>query len=316
MSYKYDSLSTTDQSTSFFGQQALSSSQDITNYLFQMANKSRALTNARPMARRSEFLNYSQQLEKEIKKTGATLKKLHELTNKTTLFNTEDAKINDLIANAKDSISGIQKKINFLQSNNDLVYTKQGEKMSKHILEILNLRFMEITKEFKNLLEKRTKTIKQFKEKESFLSMAGTNSSEIRSRRPNKTEAAFLKKGKAYDPEENAGAYTLDMDGRGPATTQQSYDLEGLRKKNESVKSIQKTMEEIMGIFTRISSMVQMHEVMIERIDKDTEDTLRNVEGGKKNLVKIFKDMSSTRRLIISVFIFLMFFATIYIFIS
>jgi len=29
--------------------------------------------------------------------------------------------------------------------------------------------------------------------------MAGTNSSEIRSRRPNKTEAAFLKKGKAYE---------------------------------------------------------------------------------------------------------------------
>ena len=55
------------------------------------------------------------------------------------------------------------------------------------------------------------------------------------------------------------------MEGRGTATAQQNYDLEGLRKKNESVKSIQKTMEEIMGIFTRISSMVQMHEVMIER---------------------------------------------------
>jgi len=246
------------------------------------------------------------------------LKKLHELTNKTTLFNTEDAKINDLIANSKDSISGIQKKITFLQSNNDLVYTKQGEKMSRHILEILNLRFMEITKEFKNLLEKRTKTIKQFKEKESFLSMAGSQSSEVRSRRSNKTEAAFLKKGKAYDPSEESsgGAYTLDMDGRGASTAQQHHDLEGLRKKNETVKGIQKTMEEVMGIFTRISSMVQMHEVMIERIDKDTEDSLRNVEGGKKNLVKIFKDMSSTRRLIISVFIFLMFFATIYILIS
>jgi len=239
------------------------------------------------------------------------------MTNKTTLFNTEDAKINDLIANSKDSISGIQKKITFLQSNNDLVYTKQGEKMSRHILEILNLRFMEVTKEFKNLLEKRTKTIKQFKEKESFLSMAGTSSSEVRSRRTNKNEAAFLRRGKAYDPaEESNGAYTLDMDGKGSSLAQQNHDLEGLRKKNETVKSIQKTMEEVMGIFTRISSMVQMHEVMIERIDKDTEDSLRNVEGGKKNLVKIFKDMSSTRRLIISVFIFLMFFATIYILIS
>lgn len=62
MSYKYDSLSTNDQSTSFFGSQELSSSQDITNYIFQMANKSRALTNARPMGRRSGTISECRRL--------------------------------------------------------------------------------------------------------------------------------------------------------------------------------------------------------------------------------------------------------------
>lgn len=51
----------------------------------------------------------------------------------------------------------------------------------------------------------------------------------------------------------------------------------------------------------------------MNRIDKDTEDSLRNVQGGKKNLISIFKNVSSTRRLIISVFIFLAIFAFIYI---
>ena len=50
----------------------------------------------------------------------------------------------------------------YLQDNNDLLYSKQSEKMSKNILEILNLKFMEVTKEFKSMLEKRTQVFFSF----------------------------------------------------------------------------------------------------------------------------------------------------------
>jgi len=313
MSYKYNTNSTLDHSSSIFGAQEIAGSQDITSYIFQHGQKSRTVSNVKSFSKQPDFLIYSQQLEKEIGKTGTTLQKLNELTNRTTLFNSEDEKINDLIVNVKESISSIQKKLMYLQSNNDLVYSKQSERMSKNIIEILNLRFVELTGGFKNSLERRTKSIKQFKEKESFFSLAGSKTSEITNRRNNKKEAAFLKKGKGVDLEESGNGYANGHNVSSPMMAQENHDIEFLKKRQDSVKSIQKALEEVGGIFTRISTMVQMHEVMIERIDKDTEDSLKHVEGGKKELVKYFKDISSMRRMIISIFIFLMIFATIYV---
>ena len=64
----------------------------------------------------------------------------------------------------------------------------------------------------------------------------------------------------------NGGHYNGDIE-HSEGQIQQSYDLDRIKKKNESVKGIQKTLEEVMGIFQRISTMVQMHEVMIERYE-------------------------------------------------
>lgn len=147
---------------------------------------------------------------------------------------------------------------------------------------------MEIAKEFKNTLERRTKviylqnnisincqTIKQFKEKESFFSLAGSKT-EGKSR--NKKEAAFLKKRRGLEyllvyfididkfssPEENVSGYNED-DTQTSLVVQEHHDLEYLKSRQEAMKNIQKSLEEVMGIFTRISTMVQMQEVMIER---------------------------------------------------
>jgi len=299
-----------------FGIQETNASQDLIDRIFQLAQKSRNAPKPKSYSKQADFLVYSQKLEQEIKKATATFNKLNELTSRMTRFNMEDTKITELTNNVKESISNIQKKILYLQSNNDLISSRQAEKMAKNILEILNLRFVELTKNFKGTLETRTKAIKQNQEKEtssSFFSMAGSNSSEIRSRKTIKKEAAFIKKGKAYDPEEGAGGYNEEYAGQHPTTTQQSYNLEALKNKRESARGVQKTLEEVMGIFQRISTMVQMHDVMIQRIDKDTDDSLRNIEDGKKRLVNIYKDLSGMRKLIISIFIFMLLFATVYI---
>jgi syntaxin 5 len=41
---------------------------------------------------------------------------------------------------------------------------------------------------------------------------------------------------------------------------------------------------------------------MIDRIDKDTDDSKLNIEKGKKSLMETYKDVSSTRGVIIKVF--------------
>jgi len=72
-------------------------------------------------------------------------------------------------------------------------------------------------------------------------------------------------------------------------------------------------LNEVAGIFQRISTLIQMQEVMIDRIDKHTEDTLVNVEKANKHLRNIYSDISSNRKMIFTVFFMLLIFSVMYI---
>ena len=56
MSYKYRPLHSHDQSSSFFGQQEANAFQDLTNHVFQMAQKSRNLSNVNSFSKHSSLL--------------------------------------------------------------------------------------------------------------------------------------------------------------------------------------------------------------------------------------------------------------------
>jgi syntaxin 5 len=62
-----------------------------------------------------------------------------------------------------------------------------------------------------------------------------------------------------------------------------------------------------------LGTIVRLHEVMIDRIDKNTEDSLINVEKGRKSLSEAYRSISSNRALIIKIFVIMIIFATIYI---
>ena len=54
------------------------------------------------------------------------------------------------------------------------------------------------------------------------------------------------------------------------------------------MKNIEKMLNEVGGIFQRLGNYVKMHESMIDRIDKDTDDSLMNIENGRKILSKTY----------------------------
>lgn len=43
-------------------------------------------------------------------------------------------------------------------------------------------------------------------------------------------------------------------------------------------------LNDIATVFQRVGTMVKMHETMIDRIDKYTDDSLSNVQKGRKEL--------------------------------
>jgi len=52
---------------------------------------------------------------------------------------------------------------------------------------------------------------------------------------------------------------------------------------------------------------------MIDRIDKDTDDIKHNVTEAKGRIFKLYTDITSSRKLMLQIFGFLMLFATLYV---
>jgi syntaxin 5 len=99
---------------------------------------------------------------------------------------------------------------------------------------------------------------------------------------------------------------------------EQEQESEHLQSRTESMRKIETILNEVATIFTRLGTIVKMHEVLIERlssllfqednlpnfcvrIDKNTEETLVNVQKGKKNLLQVYDDVSGWRKTILTV---------------
>lgn len=83
--------------------------------------------------------------------------------------------------------------------------------------------------------------------------------------------------------------------------------------RSNSVQIIEKTMGELSSMFTRLGQLVYEQRSMIEKIDNNTDISLHNIEMGERELIKIRRDVSSNRGLIIKIFLILIFTSVVYI---
>jgi len=281
---------------------------DLTKTFFQLINKSNSnnfTKNGIYNAPRSSFLEGSQQIEKKIKWCMLKLKELDDISNRSSLFNSDNHMINEIIMNVKSNLTQVQTEMIQLLQNHDLRYSKDSETLAKNIVDNLNLRFMELTKQFGSALQKRSKTIRKYEEKSNKLKPA-SNKTKPNIKKGKKGEALFLTNNEA----------DIEKSGQGENFVMvQAHELENeyLQSRSDSIRNIEKMLNEVAGIFQRISAMVHMQEVMVDRIDKDTEDTLVNVTKAKKHIFNIYTDVSSNRKMIFTVFFMMLIFSVMYI---
>lgn len=93
----------------------------------------------------------------------------------------------------------------------------------------------------------------------------------------------------------------------------QSIIMVERQDKLDSMKKIEEMLNQVASVFQRIAATVKMHEIMLDRIDSSTSDSLSNVQKGRKELTKAHERISQNRGLIIKVFLILFLFAFIYI---
>lgn len=75
-----------------------------------------------------------------------------------------------------------------------------------------------------------------------------------------------------------------------------------IQARGEAIEAIERTINELGGIFGQLATMVSEQSEMIQRIDANTEDVVDNVEGAQRELMKYWSRMSGNRWLIAKMF--------------
>jgi len=78
-----------------------------------------------------------------------------------------------------------------------------------------------------------------------------------------------------------------------------------IQQRGEAIEAIERTINELGGIFGQLASMVSEQSEMIQRIDANTED---NVQGAQRELLKYWSRVSGNRWLVAKMFGVLMIF--------
>ena len=86
-----------------------------------------------------------------------------------------------------------------------------------------------------------------------------------------------------------------------------------VQDRTSSIETIEKTLYDITTLFKRFATIVQEHQILVERIDSNTENALHDLEGAKGELRETYENTKSTRKLILKIFFILMVFCTLYI---
>ncbi|CAE7885665.1 SYP32 [Symbiodinium microadriaticum] len=241
----------------------------------------------------SELNRWSAEIGGEIHDASLKVAELRKMSKQKGIFNDKTNQIQELTHTVKQSIQLLNQKIEALEmKTKGSGPNKSYQAHSSALVDALKTRLLQVTKEFKDALEDRTKALEQQdKRRQMYTSGAGFDAG-----RQRPTPA-----GNPEDLEGGGGARAMSM--------QQGYH----NSRAEAVQSVQKTIGELAQMFQKMAVMVTAQEEMIQRIDSDLDDTLDNTKKAQDNLLEYFHYISSNRALIIKVFLILIFFVIFFV---
>lgn len=245
----------------------------------------------------SELNAWAADIGTGINNTTLKVQELRKKAKQKGIFKDQTSDIQELTNAVKGEIQVLNQKIEALerkvagygQNGNQRVHTK-------NIVDTLKTRLLETTKEFKDALEDRTKALQHQQQRQQLYGSGGSGGA-------NPFAGRQKPCGNADDPEGGGvpGAQVLGM--------QSTYH----QSRAQAVENIQKTIGELAQMFQKMAVLVTAQEEMIGRIDSDLDNTVENIDGGQKHLLKYFQHMSSNRSLILKVFLILISFVIFFV---
>lgn len=312
-----------------------------------LSDSERAASNGSPRGSRqarTEFARKAAEIGRGITGTMEKLERLAQLARRKTLFDDRPVEIAELTYVIKQDLSSLNGQISGLQTLSNQAHPATGRKQGqdqegeheKNVVVLLQGKLASVGANFKETLEVRTKNIQASRSRQenfvSSVSGAATNQP------PPEQSASPLyntpRRSQTPKPGYSSSADVLNLDpgssalmrpsSTGPASDRQLLLMEEaapaqnayIQQRGEAIEAIERTINELGGIFGQLASMVSQQGEMIQRIDEDTIDTVENVEGAQRELLKYWNRMSGNRWLVAKMFGVLMIFFLLWVLVS
>ncbi|KAK4133468.1 t-SNARE [Trichocladium antarcticum] len=268
--------------------------------------------------RRSEFARNAADIGRGISATMGKLQKLAQLAKKRSLFDDNPVEVNELTFIIKQDLSRINEDIRNLQALSKRLHPKpdqEGEN-NKNILLLLQGKLGDVSANFKDVLEIRTKNIQASRSRtEAFVSTVGQHA---HASLPSSASPLY---GTPKRGTPSPGADLISLNPMGDQQLQLQMMEEGgqntyIHQRGQAIEAIESTINELGSIFGQLAAMVSEQSEMIQRIDANTEDVVDNVEGAQKELLKYWSRVSGNRWLIAKMFGVLMIFFLLWVLIA
>ena len=251
------------------------------------------------------------------------LQRLGELAKRKTLFDDKPVEIAELTYVIKQDLAGLNQQIGQLQVLSRQHGTvasagaggkgagQQEEEHNKNVVMLLQGKLADVSVHFKEVLEVRTKNIQASRSRQdNFVSSVSQQSAQPAphldpSGRTDSPLYQTPSRGRSPKPDahlqpNNPGDAVLSLDGPtsgsagalygGAANQQAQMQImeEGsnsyIQQRGEAIEAIERTINELGGIFGQLASMVSEQAEQIQRIDANTDDVVDNVEVSSRHL--------------------------------
>jgi len=261
---------------------------------------------------KSQFTQAASKIGKEIYDTSEKLAKLTKLAKTRSLFDDPAVEIEELTFIIKQNIQNLNKEIAALRDSSRAgTVNKQNSAHSDTIVTYLNTKLASTTKDFKDILQVRTENLKTQQERRQRFTGSSITGLSTPTRTP--SESVLYKPHLESLPESPArtgGEIVIGMP-QMMMVQQQQEDYTSSRA--TAVENIERTIVELGGIFQQLATLVAEQGDMIQRIDENIDNSANYVERGHGQLLKVLYNVSSSRMLIVKLFLVLIVFAVIFI---
>ncbi|KAI9701682.1 MAG: cis-Golgi t-SNARE syntaxin [Bogoriella megaspora] len=292
---------------------------------------------------RSEFARKAAEIGRGISGTMAKLERLAQLAKRKSLFDDRPVEIAELTYVIKQDLSALNGQISGLQTLSRAQHPKvqsggqdQEGEHNKNVVVLLQGKLADVGANFKEVLEVRTKNIQASRSRQdNFVSSVGAHSqpSPLDSGRTDSPLYNTPQRGRSPKPGySNQGQDLLSLEPSSSSSAltrganqsdQQLMMMEEaqptntyINQRGEAIEAIERTINELGGIFGQLAQMVSEQSEMIQRIDANTEDVVDNVQGAQRELMKYWSRVQGNRWLIAKMFGVLMIFFLLWVLVA